>query len=251
MEFNRKQLTIICLGVIVIAAMCIYPPWIHIETFYIANGADLGSSYGFIFQKPHPERGLFPKSSIDISRLSVQIFIVLVFVVGGVIILKRLDTPEKPIGPHPDVVPSLGTIEDQMRFFVPKELRRNRQARVLFGVLHRGKIDRWIYQEAFREKILDLIRKSGLARSLELIEDFLHPFPEVMRGESLEETVDGLLSIDRVSSVEMEMWLYLEKQDPKVLEGWEEGNDGPKLSQAQMKEEYKETNLGMFLDLLP
>jgi len=63
--------------------------------------------------------------------------------------------------------------------------------------------------------------------------------------------VDGLLSIDRVSSVEMEMWLYLEKQDPKVLEGWEEGNDGPKLSQAQMKEEYKETNLGMFLDLLP
>ena len=138
-----------------------------------------------------------------------------------------------------------------MRFFVPKELRRNRQARVLFGVLHRGKIDQGSYQEAFQEKILDLIRKSGLARSLELIEDFLHPFPEVMRGESLEETVDGLLSIDRVSSVEMEMWLYLEKQDPKVLEGWEEGNDGPKLSQAQMKEEYKETNLGMFLDLLP
>jgi len=199
MEFNRKQLTIICLGVIVIAAMCIYPPWIHIETFYIANGADLGSSYGFIFQKPHPERGLFPKSSIDISRLSVQIFIVLVFVVGGVIILKRLDTPEKPIGPHPDVVPSLGTIEDQMRFFVPKELRRNRQARVLFGVLHRGKIDRWIYQEAFREKILELILKSGLKRSLELIEDFLHPFPEVMRGESLEETVDGLLSINQVA----------------------------------------------------
>jgi len=80
------------------------------------------------------------------------------------------------------VVPSLGTIEDQMRFFVPKELRRNRQARVLFGVLHQGRIDQGSYQEAFQEKILDLIRKSGLARSLELIEDFLHPFPEVMRG---------------------------------------------------------------------
>jgi len=51
--------------------------------------------------------------------------------------------------------------------------------------------------------------------------------------------------------VEHLMWQYLEKQDPKVLEWWEEGNDGPKLSQEQMKKEYKETNLGMFLGLLP
>ena len=138
-----------------------------------------------------------------------------------------------------------------MRFFVPKELRRNRQARVLFGVLHRGKIDQGSYQEAFREKILELILKSGLKRSLELIEDFLHPFPEVMGGESLEETVDGLLSINQVALVEDLMWQYLEKKDPKLLEWWEEGNSGPKLSQKQMKEEYKETNLGMFLGLLP
>ncbi len=65
---NKKQRRALWIGVIVIALMCLWPPWMDAERSWRDAGG-----YGFLF---YPEPFTDGPEQIDFGRLSVQCFVV-------------------------------------------------------------------------------------------------------------------------------------------------------------------------------
>lgn len=98
---NRKQKTCLLVGILVIAAMGIYPPWVFRVDL---GGATLNRDYGYALIWEPPERQFNSQGNkyatipdIDLGRLCVQ-WVVAVVITGGLIIVckdtKPRDGPE-------------------------------------------------------------------------------------------------------------------------------------------------------------
>ena len=75
--------------------MCLYPPWLRTRNLFYGTGADsriakmpLPSQYAFILTPPEEQKGGNITASLDIRRLAVQCFIVLL-AGGGLAYLCR------------------------------------------------------------------------------------------------------------------------------------------------------------------
>jgi hypothetical protein len=84
MDFNKRQRTILTVGIVVIILMGLFPPWTHSfgdESVLIKRPA----GYAFIAAAPHLGYGV----ALDISRLCVQWIVVLLATGLGVFLSGR------------------------------------------------------------------------------------------------------------------------------------------------------------------
>jgi len=106
---NRKQTVILCFGLLLIAAMSLYPPWVRTVSWgnlrtskRASRNGSIGTvvfsstrpgEYAFLFQPPepnHPQLGLGSGIIIDIPRLSLQYVIVVALTALGVVVAREL-----------------------------------------------------------------------------------------------------------------------------------------------------------------
>lgn len=85
MVLNNKQRIILIIGVLLFALMGLFPPWIN--TLYGEIHQVLPAGYAFIASPPNP-KFLDGGVSLDISRLVVQWFILIVVTGFGLVVTK-------------------------------------------------------------------------------------------------------------------------------------------------------------------
>ena len=92
MDFNKKQRTILTVGIVVIILMGLFPPWTCTYTYKSENSKN-PSGYAFIANPPEVKGFTFGTFSfeLDISRLCLQWMIVL-FATGLGVFLSRKST---------------------------------------------------------------------------------------------------------------------------------------------------------------
>ena len=93
MDFNKKQKTILIIGVAIIILMGLFPPWTCTYT-YESESSKTSSGYAFIANPPKVRGFTFGTFGfeLDISRLCVQ-WIVVIFATGlGVLLTKESKT---------------------------------------------------------------------------------------------------------------------------------------------------------------